>query len=305
MNDQEWKHIDLFSGIGGFALGARAADKRFRTVQFVEWSKDPQKILRKNFPETPIHADICNFSPKVKAKIVTGGFPCQPFSLAAAGLEHGRKGKEDERYLWGEMLRVVKECNADWVVGENVPGIIDLALDEVLSDLENSGYEARTFNIPAAAVGAHHRRHRVWIVARRICADTSCDWNALSRDYNLFQTPSGTWENVRSGSSGNVRVQSKTKQIRRLGLAGKPRRSKYSKTGNNTKFGMDGMVNGLSSWLDLPEPKRTRRRTKEHNYKLMELRVHGLGNAIVPQVFYQIAKNIAQIEDMKVKFQND
>jgi DNA (cytosine-5)-methyltransferase 1 len=302
MNDgEEWKHIDLFSGIGGFALGARAADARFRTVQFVEWEENPQRILRKHFPETAIHSDIRNFSPKIKAKIVTGGFPCQPFSLAGAGLEDGRKGKEDERYLWREMLRVVKESDADWVVGENVPGIINLALDEVISDLENSGYEVRTFNIPAAAVGAHHRRHRVWIVARRICADTSSDWHALRRKYRFFQTSSGTWDYDRRGSSGDLRVQHAPTKVRRLGLAGKPRRSKYSKTGKNAKLGMDGVVNGLPSWLDLPEPRRIVRKTKEYSYKLNALRIHGLGNAIVPQVFYQIAKNIAQIEDIKEK----
>jgi DNA (cytosine-5)-methyltransferase 1 len=203
-------HIDLFSGIGGFALAARWAG--LETVQFVEIDKFCQKVLAKHFPGVPIHEDIKTYSYPIGSNggskagnalhegrpagedrgtgipenaergngfaitdhqstaingdaersrpfLLTGGFPCQPFSCAGK-----RRGKEDDRYLWPEMLRVVSEAKPDWVIGENVGGFVNMGLDECISDLEHQGYEVQPFIIPACAVNAPHRRDRVWIV---------------------------------------------------------------------------------------------------------------------------------------------
>lgn len=153
------KHLDLFSGIGGFALAAKWAG--IETVQFVEIDKFCQQVLAKNFPNVPIHNDIKTFKFDDEIYLLTGGFPCQPFSCAGK-----RKGFQDDRYLWPEMLRVIKETNPRWIIAENVPGIIS-HIDTVLDDLEREGYTTETYLIPAVAVGAPHKRERVWIIANR------------------------------------------------------------------------------------------------------------------------------------------
>lgn len=153
-------HLDLFSGIGGFALAAEWAG--FQTVAFCEIDKFCQRVLNKNFPNVPIVYDVkkMNGGDYGKINLLTGGFPCQPFSVAGK-----RRGAKDDRFIWNEMLRVVKEAKPDWVIGENVAGIINMELDNVLFDLENEGYETQAFVIPACAVEAPHRRNRVWVVA--------------------------------------------------------------------------------------------------------------------------------------------
>lgn len=153
--------LDLFSGIGGFSLAAEWAG--YRTVQFVEIDPFCQKVLAKNFPGVPIHGDIRTFSGEPLAgriDLLTGGFPCQPFSVAGK-----QRGKDDDRHLWPEMRRVVGEARPRWVLAENVPGIINMALDDVLADLASLGYETGAVVVPAAGVGANHLRYRVWIAA--------------------------------------------------------------------------------------------------------------------------------------------
>jgi len=153
-----FKHIDLFSGIGGFALACRW--NGIETVQFVEIDPFCQKVLNKNFPGVPIHDDIKTFKYDGEPPfILTGGFPCQPFSCAGK-----RRGKEDDRFLWPEMLRVVSETKPRWIVGENVTGIINMELDSLLFDMENIGYETQAFTIPACAVNADFPGDRVWVV---------------------------------------------------------------------------------------------------------------------------------------------
>lgn len=159
-------HLSLFSGIGGLDLAAEAAG--FVTVGQCEWADYPTKILEKHWPDVPRWRDIRtltkeSFYEKTGLRtvdVISGGFPCQPFSRSGK-----RKGKDDDRYLWPEMFRVIRELRPSWVLGENVPGIVDLALDEVLSDLENIGYSAQAFNIPACGVDAPHKRERIAIVA--------------------------------------------------------------------------------------------------------------------------------------------
>ena len=157
------KTLDLFSGIGGFAVGLEATNF-FKTTCFVEQEPYCKEVLRHHFPEVPILGDIKNVKrsdlPDPDPDVIVGGFPCQPFS--SAGLQ---KAQSDSRHLFPEMFRLIKECRPSWIIGENVIGIVKLGLDEVLTDLENEGYATRTFNIPACAVGAPHLRQRVWIIA--------------------------------------------------------------------------------------------------------------------------------------------
>mgnify|MGYP003677167341 FL=1 len=157
------KTLDLFSGIGGFAVGLEATNF-FKTTCFVEQEPYCKEVLRHHFPEVPILGDIKNVKrsdlPDPDPDVIVGGFPCQPFS--SAGLQ---KAQSDSRHLFPEMFRLIKECRPSWVIGENVIGIVKLGLDEVLTDLENEGYATRTFNIPACAIGAPHLRQRVWIIA--------------------------------------------------------------------------------------------------------------------------------------------
>lgn len=154
------KHLDLFSGIGGFALAAQWAG--FETVAFCEIEDFPRRVLEKNFPGVPIHLDIRDLdgSEYEGIDLITGGYPCQPFSVVGK-----RKGAEDDRHLWPEMRRVIAQAKPRWVVAENVAGHITMGLDDVLSDLERDNYTAWAVVIPAAAVGALHKRERVWVVA--------------------------------------------------------------------------------------------------------------------------------------------
>jgi DNA (cytosine-5)-methyltransferase 1 len=155
------KVLDLFSGIGGFSLGLERAG--MTTVAFCERDPFCRSVLQKHWPDVPIHNDIRNLDGHTyrgSVELVCGGFPCQPFSVAGK-----QKGKADDRHLWPEMFRVIAQSRPCWVVGENVPGIIGLGLDEVLSDLESEGYACSTYIIPACAVDAPHRRDRVWVVA--------------------------------------------------------------------------------------------------------------------------------------------
>ncbi len=157
------KVLDLFAGIGGFALGLDSTNF-FKTVKFVEKDKYCQKVLRKNFPNIPIEEDIKNVKGKeYEADVIVGGFPCQPFSVAGK-----QKGTNDDRYLWPEMLRLIREIKPEFVIGENVQGIINLkngvVLRQVQDDLESEGFEVQCFLIPASGIGAWHQRYRVWIV---------------------------------------------------------------------------------------------------------------------------------------------
>jgi DNA (cytosine-5)-methyltransferase 1 len=160
--------LDLFSGIGGFSLASHWAG--MTTAAFCEIDPFCQKVLNKNFPGVPIYDDVRTVTKEQLEKdgvvsdtrgidLVTGGIPCQSFSFAGK-----RRGKEDERYLWPEMFRITRELRPSWVLVENVTGFIDLALDDVLDDLESEGYATQSLILSAQAIGAPHRRERIWIV---------------------------------------------------------------------------------------------------------------------------------------------
>jgi DNA (cytosine-5)-methyltransferase 1 len=155
--------LDLFSGIGGFSLGLERAG--MRTIGFCEISPFCRSVLAKHWPAVPCFPDIRTLDANRLAQLgridlICGGFPCQPYSVAGA-----QKGKADDRDLWPEMFRIVSLVRPTWIIGENVTGLIGMALDAVLADLESIGYTTRPFVIPAAGLGAPHRRYRLWFVA--------------------------------------------------------------------------------------------------------------------------------------------
>ena len=163
------KSIELFAGIGGIALAAEWAG--IDTVAFCERDPFCQKVLKKHWPDVPIFDDVRTLDRQVLEEkgviepggtvdIISGGFPCQPYSIAGK-----RRGKEDDRDLWPEMFRIIQELKPTWVVGENVANFANMELDRTLSDLESIGYTWGAFVIPALAVGAKHRRDRIFIVA--------------------------------------------------------------------------------------------------------------------------------------------
>lgn len=162
------KHIGLFEGIGGFSLAVRLM--KWQTVAWCEWNRFCQQILKYHFPEAEGFGDITKTDFTKYANtidILTGGFPCQPYSTAGK-----RLGKEDERHLWPEMLRAIREIQPRWVIGENVHGLVSwnggLVFHEVQTDLENEGYEVFPYILPACGVNAPHRRDRVWFIANSV-----------------------------------------------------------------------------------------------------------------------------------------
>lgn len=159
--------LELFAGIGGIALAEQTAG--INVVGLCEYADYPRSILKKNFPEVPLFKDVTKLNKKELEKggvsagsidIVSGGFPCQPYSIAGK-----RKGTEDDRDLWPEMFRIIQELRPTWVVGENVANFANMELDRTLSNLESIDYQTRAFVLPALAVGAPHQRLRTFIVA--------------------------------------------------------------------------------------------------------------------------------------------
>jgi len=179
-----WRHIDLFSGIGGFAYAAKQVwGEEYETVCFCDIDRFCQALLKLRFPGVPIYGDIAELiadtdtGERQKNEIsagrnttwngidlFTGGFPCQPFSHAGK-----RRGKDDSRYLWPAMLQVIRNTRPKWVIGENVYGIVSMSdgmvFQQVCLDLEAEGYQVWPVIIPACAVNAPHRRDRVWFIA--------------------------------------------------------------------------------------------------------------------------------------------
>ena len=171
--------LDLFSGIGGFSYAAETLIGGYETVAFCEMDEFCQKVLKKHWPQVPIFDDVRTLDAARLGRIdiVTGGYPCQPFSQAGR-----RQGEEDERHLWPEMLRIIKSCQPRYVLAENVAGHVTMGLDQVLTDLEDQGYTTRPIIVPACAKNAPHRRDRVWIIGQ-LTTNTNDTGNRTSRSY--------------------------------------------------------------------------------------------------------------------------
>ena len=183
---QKLKILDLFSGLGGFSLGLERTG-RYKTVAFCEIDKYGTLLLQKHWKGVKIYNDVKKITKEgfeadgiESPDIITGGFPCQPFSVAGK-----QKGTSDDRHLWPEMFRIIKAFKPRFVIGENVRGIVNIqdgvVFETVCTDLESEGYEVQPFNIPAAGVGAPHRRERIWIIAVR--SDVANTESSIGHDF--------------------------------------------------------------------------------------------------------------------------
>lgn len=211
-------HLSLFSGIGGLDLAAEWAG--IQTIGQCEWADYPTKVLEKHWPDVPRWRDIRtltkeNFYEKTGTRtvdVISGGFPCQPFSVAGK-----QRGKEDDRYLWPEMVRIIKELRPTWIVGENVAGIVRMALPDILSELEACEYRTRTFLIPACAVGARHRRYRVAIVAN---AESQLKGRLPVGKGAEESGSGGCGENIQYSNGAGCKKQHTSKEPAQQGFAG-------------------------------------------------------------------------------------
>jgi DNA (cytosine-5)-methyltransferase 1 len=324
------KHGSLFSGIGGFDL---AADwMGWENIFHCEIAEFPRKILNHYWPNADCHEDIkkTDFTKYCgTVDIISGGFPCQPYSAAGK-----RLGKEDDRHLWPEMLRVIREVKPQWVVGENVRGLLNwnggMVFHEVCADLENIGYEVQAFIIPASGINAPHQRERLWIVANsslyanglptkgrmdmgrellegRERKEKTNGFNIIGKDAPDSESQRA-WEQSsedrgrEDGRFNNLSKDGNAADTDGIGLWGKGNRVRESKfygknyKGNNwenfpTQSSVCSGDDGISHGLDnITFPKWRKESIK------------GYGNAVVPQVVYRIFKTIEHIQNLK---QND
>lgn len=312
------RHIDLFSGIGGFSLAVEAVWPNSEHI-FCEIDPYCQALLKKRFEGSVIYGDIRTLSrerliadtdiresrPRDESKsgikkfeefstndtiILTGGFPCQPFSQAGK-----RRGTKDNRYLWPEMLRVIRDFKPTWVIAENVRGLLTIeqgmVFEQVCLDLEREGYEVQPFIIPAVAVNAPHRRDRVWFVANRndIEQERSKPEGSRSgqskteirnRDSNAPDTRQKLW-----GEGEQKQKQFRNKETsnncERYG------RSQWDENWLEVATSLCGVDDGLPARVDRLELSKSRHRIE---------RLKGLGNSIVPQVAIEIFKAIMSVE---------
>jgi len=296
------KVLDLFSGIGGFSLGLERTGG-FETVAFCEIDPFCQKVLKKHWPHVPIHNDVRNLNYDGSVDVITGGYPCQPFSTAGK-----RKGADDDRHLWPAMFSLIKKYRPTWVIGENVDGLVSMGLDSVLADLGSSGYGARTFAIPACAVNAPHRRYRLWIVANsqsagkrrevgNFCEKDGGSWGTLFQqlvgatestipdtqsEQNIGQEQRGIFRHPDAGSiadASNIGCEGgERKEVQ--GQSREPRKLAGSSTFWDNGWPVSApRICGVDDGI----PQRTHRRKS-------------LGNAVVPQIPEMLGYAILEAE---------
>jgi DNA (cytosine-5)-methyltransferase 1 len=283
-------HLDLFSGIGGFALACRWAG--VRTVAFAEVNPFACRVLQKHWPEVPNLGDIrqADFGQFCGVWLLTAGVPCQPASLAGK-----RRGASDDRWLWPQTLEITAAVAPRWIIFENVPGLLTLGsgmeFECLLSVLETLSYEVWPLVIPACAVGAAHRRNRVWIVAHADGTQSDKDQRRLSK---LVALPAAHSEGQRierdlEGAEAAKRSEgaAEPNSVRQVVAPSAPPPQAESRCDAGecaTQPGFRGVDDGIPGWLDgHPAPvcgKTSHRRQ----------RIAGLGNSIVPQVALRIIR---------------
>ncbi len=271
------KLLDLFSGIGGFSYGFERTN-RIKTIAFCEKDQFCKSVLSKHWSNTKIYNDVRDIKgSEIKADIVSGGFPCQPFSVAGK-----RRGKDDDRYLWDETLRVVAETKPRWFVGENVEGIINIAngsvLQQIQKDLEAESFQVQCLVIPASGIGAWHQRKRVWIIGCNISnSNISAETKRRQHEIDEKTSPSRT-NNKRGGiSNGRQRCVQSTWQSEDLYNTNSNLRGK---SWWQTQSELCGVPDGVSTEL----------------HKDRQNRIKALGNSIVPEIAYLIGKSIVAAE---------
>ena len=297
------KVLDLFSGIGGMSLGLKWAGG-FETVAFCEIEKYPQEILKKHWPGVPVYDDIRQrtadrlVSDGIEGiQVITGGYPCQPFSVAGQ-----QRGEADDRHLWPEMLRLIAEVRPAWVICENVTGHIKLGLDQVLSDLEAEGYSSRTFIIPACAVNAPHRRDRVWIVA---------DTNKLTRgSREVHRKPSDKGRAASTAGGESIRPKDNEAYASNPATCGEDvadsesqrvegcwadRQQEPSLSFEKRIPGRDCAGFSADHWAIEPGMGRV-----AHGIPGRVAKLKGLGNAVVPQIPMTLGKAILEYEKVQI-----
>jgi len=290
-------HASLFSGIGGFDLAAEWVG--WNNVFHCEWNPFGQKILKHHFPKSISYNDITKTDFTIhrgEIDILTGGFPCQPYSTA--GL---RKGKADERHLFPEMLRAIKEIKPKWVIGENVRGLVSwnegMVFNEVCDDLEGEGYEVQPFLIPAASVNAPHQRQRIWFIAYANDKGGSTRSGQVQRENGKISEWNDNAESCDT-SYGNVTYancfNNKTRTYREiLGQQNREKANGYSNVECSNKWQnfptespICGGDDGISRELDGITFSKWRNES-----------IKAYGNAIVPQVAFEIFKTINIFEE--------
>ena len=290
------KHGSLFSGIGGFDLAAHwmGWDNKFHC----EWNPFGQKVLKHHFPNSISYNDITKTDFTIHEgtiDILTGGFPCQPYSSAGE-----RLGKADERHLFPEMLRAIKEIKPRWVIGENVRGLVSwgggLVFHEVCSNLEREGYEVQPFLIPAASKDAPHRRERIWFIAYSELHENRHTNNGRSeqkegglRRGEKSNVPDSLYsDGIPTNTNGIVSSWGNSEDIGEVRQK-KQFEAQYSSKGWKsfpTTPCIRGGDDGLSHELDSISVS-----------KWCKESIKGYGNAIVPQVAYEIFKTIEKFEN--------
>jgi DNA (cytosine-5)-methyltransferase 1 len=292
-------HGSLFSGIGGFDLAATWIG--WENIFHCEWNTFGQRVLKHNFPKSISYNDITKTDFTIhrgKIDILTGGFPCQPYSLAGK-----RKGKEDERHLWPEMLRAIREIQPRWVVGENVFGLINwdggLVFNEVQTDLEAAGYEVWPYVLPACAVNAPHRRDRVWFVAYNAANTNNNGLNGSNSEHEI--NPSEGREHAQrciEQMGGDVTNPDRIGQEWRL-------HEERGKSAIRNEFSeLYARSNSRDTWKNFPTQSPICTRDDGVPAELDGITfskwrnesIKAAGNAIVPQVALQIFKSIKQYE---------
>tara|TARA_R110000851_G_scaffold21874_1_gene65118 strand:+ start:692 stop:1651 length:960 start_codon:yes stop_codon:yes gene_type:complete len=313
-------HLDLCSGIGGFALGLQNTGY-FKTSAFCEIDPYCQQVLKKNFPDIPIYSDIRELNPikeKLKPDIITAGFPCQPFSVAGR-----QKGKDDNRNLWKETFRIIKESKPTWFIGENVSGIIKLYLDTILEDLESANYSTRCFIISAQSIGAKHKRERIWIVAnsrrlsrgdkyqgdqkmpRQESTFAKTEWSRNTSEIDRSDSRAETLSDSKSDRTGESRNINQKKRIKESNESQLNSCSSIIQNTNNigTKLQTKRELSSFeifrgssqTNWWEIEcklcgTPNGLSTGLDKDRVK----RIKGLGNAIVPQIPFYIGQAIGR-----------